>query len=183
MSSRIIGFVGMGFVALAALMLSVIIIRSPDTHHNLAPALRADYARSPTDSIEVAHLEDTLARLPEFTFPAPSPLTAADGDLAGSDHGELHKITVRQFEFGYDPIQIELEAGASVELTVVNEGNQVHGIWIPELGISEDIRSGRSMTFTFVVEKAGRIRFGCNYSLCGSEEEHAQMDGEIVVSG
>jgi heme/copper-type cytochrome/quinol oxidase subunit 2 len=93
----------------------------------------------------------------------------------------VQQITFSQFEYGFDPARIELQVRVPVELTVANEGDQVHGIWIPDYAISDDIRSGKTKTFTFTPEETGRIRYTCSYNLCGTEDEHAQMKGFITV--
>lgn len=197
---RVVGLSGLAFVVVISLLLSTVIIRGPQTHDHIAATLRDSYDRTPLDSIEDSDLTTILADLPEFSFPAQPVLVAAPGvspingaaHTAGDEHSEadheaeaqqpqVRKLTLTQFEFGFDPSRVELQVGVPVELTVSNEGDQVHGIWIPEYAISADIRSGKSKTFLFTPEQSGRIRFTCSYNLCGTEEEHAKMSGFITV--
>jgi heme/copper-type cytochrome/quinol oxidase subunit 2 len=195
-----VGVSGLVFVVVTSSLLSAVIVRSPQTHDHIARSLRHDYARTPLDSVEAADLPAILADLPEFSFPDLVKVAAAQGPpaagetahTAGDEHNlaehatatqqlQMQTITLRQSEYGFDPDRVELQAGVPVELTVTNEGEQVHGIWVPDLAIMEDIRSGKTKVFTFTPEKAGRIPFTCSYNLCGTEEEHAQMKGFITV--
>ncbi len=104
---------------------------------------------------------------------------AADSAVARQAQPQL--VNLVEYEFGFDMDRIKVQAGVPVELSVTNEGDQVHGIWIPDLAIMDDIRSGKSKVFKFTPEKPGRFRFTCSYNLCGTEEEHAQMKGFIEV--
>lgn len=200
MHLRMIGFGGMAFVVVTVSLLSAIVMCGPQTHDHIAASLRASYDRTPLDFVEASDLTTILVDLPEFSFPEPVQVVAVPpvpqaADMAhmpGDEHSpaehgivaqelQVQKITLRQFEFGFAPDRIELQVGVPVELTVVNEGDQVHGIWIPDFALSDDIRSGKTKVFTFIPEKTGRIRFTCSYNLCGTEEEHAQMKGFITV--
>ncbi|MEE8442159.1 MAG: cupredoxin domain-containing protein [Dehalococcoidia bacterium] len=200
MNLRLIGFGGVAFVVVTASLLSTIVLRDPQTHDHIAASLRAGYDRTPLDSVGATNLPAILVDLPDFSFPAPPVVAAAptgesnseathiaDEEQSDGEEGipteepQVQKITLRQFEFGFGPERIELAVGVPVELTVMNEGDQVHGIWIPDFAISEDIRSGKTKVFTFTPEEAARFRFTCSYNLCGTDEEHAQMKGFITV--
>jgi len=199
MMSRLVGYGGMAFALVTALVLSGIIARSPRTHDHISNTLSDSYVRTSLDEVGPANLEAILADLPEFSFPrATYPATVPsvhavdlahmpdEADIRAEpaitpDEPEVQRVTIRQFEYNLDPDRIELEVGVPVELTVINEGDQVHGIWIPEFAISQDVRSGKSKVFAFTPDKTGRIRFTCSYNLCGTEEEHAKMAGFITV--
>lgn len=197
---RAVGFSGLAFVVAVSSLLSAVIVRGPQTHDHIAASLRDSYDRTPLDPMNGSDLASILADLPDFSFPAQPVLVAVPGVLPvdeaahtiGDEHDEAdneaaaqqpptQKLTLTTSEFGFDPSRVELQVGVPVELTVLNDGDQVHGIWIPDYAISADIRSGKSKTFTFTPEQSGRIRFTCNYNLCGTEEEHAQMTGFITV--
>jgi heme/copper-type cytochrome/quinol oxidase subunit 2 len=183
-----VGFGGLAFVVVTALGLGTIIMRGPWTHDNIDPTLRESYARTPLDSVGEMDLVAVLKDLPEFSFPASSSFAAvsASGDSdeaahTASEDAEPQKVTLVESEYQFEPARIELKAGAPVELTLKNEGKQVHGLWIPDFAIMDDVRSGKSKTFTFIPEKPGRYRHTCSYNLCGTDEEHARMKGFITV--
>lgn len=194
---RMVPLGGLVFVVAAALMLATIIARAPYTHGNLWRWLPSDYARTPVSVIGEVDLEAIVAELPPFEFPAPSGAQQAQktGNSTGGGHGEMggmaapvdsgpaevQKVTLTQKEFGFTPDRLTLKVGVPVELTLKNEGEQVHGLWIPEFGISDEVRKGRSEVFKFTPEKPGRIRYVCSYNLCGTEEEHARMVGFVTV--
>lgn len=189
MSFRTVGYASMTFILVVPIILGTVIMRSPRTHDHISNTLRSGYTRTPLDNIEATDLDITLADLPRFSFAEWSPPRSAGDEIVSRPDAEsdtkateVMKITMRQFEYGLDVDAVELKVGVPVELTVVNDGDQVHGIWIPDFAISDDLRSGKTKVFEFTPEKTGRIRFSCNYNLCGTDEEHAKMAGSFIVS-
>lgn len=169
-------------------LLAAIVSRNPDTHGHLWPTLPDHYHRTPVDTVRPIDLEAVLADLPPFEFPRPALLAAAASQEATAGMGrlmpaaeEVQEVTLVETEYGIGPDRVEVRVGVPVVLTVINEGDQVHGLWLPEVGIAEDIRSGKSQTFRFTPEKPGRFRYMCSYALCGTDEEHARMVGFLTV--
>ncbi len=200
---RMVGFGGLAFVVATSSLLSAVIVRSPQTHDHIASSLSPEYIRTSLDSIGPADLTAIIADLPRFSFPEPPQLVAASalfsassaegsGDQTAPVNGtvestaqqqpKVQEIAFDQFEFEFSQERIELKVGVPVKLTLTNQGDQVQGLWIPEFAIMADIRSGKNKEFTFIPEKSGRFRFTCSYNLCGTEEEHAQMKGYIIVT-
>jgi len=207
---RIVPYGGLAFVVIASLLLMMIVLRSPDTHGHFWRVLPRDYNRTPVGDIGEADLRAILADLPPFAFPPPSKAAAsapaaghdmagmesstsaqsgqAEPQMAGMDSSgsaqrdaDVQKITLTESEYAISPDRLALKVGVPVELTVTNTGKQAHGLWIPEFGIAEDIRSGKTKVFRFTPDKPGRIRYVCSYSLCGTEAEHARMVGFLTV--
>jgi heme/copper-type cytochrome/quinol oxidase subunit 2 len=193
---QIVPYTGVTVIVSAALALVTIVARSPDTHGHFWHSVPATYTRTQVGAIAPADLPAILANLPPFGFPAPDKVGAAASHAghtmanmgsaapAQSETGEqtdIQKITLTEREYGIEPTRLTLKMGVRVELTVVNHGKQVHGIWMPEFGIAEDIRSGKTKVFRFTPDKPGRFRYVCSYSLCGTEEQHGKMVGFLII--
>lgn len=193
---HIVPYAGMIVIVSAALGLVTIVARSPDTHGHFWHSVPATYTRTQVGEIAPADLPAILANLPPFAFPAPNNAVAAapqtrhsmaNMDAAAPAQGgagqqaDIQKITLTESEYGIEPARLTLKVGVPVELTVMNTGKQVHGIWIPEFGIAEDIRSGKTKVFRFTPDKPGRLRYVCSYSLCGTEEQHGKMVGFLTI--
>lgn len=181
MRCRTVGFTLLIAIVATFTMLGAIVVRNPDTHDHISKTLRPSYDRTPLDLIGPADLGTITADLPPFKFPEAVALDAAGSGNDAPGAAEPVEIMLNTLEFAIDPSRVELQVGAPVELVVMNTGDQVHGIWIPDFGIKQDIRSGKTKKFTFTPERAGRVRFECSYNLCGTDEEHAQMTGYFMV--
>lgn len=192
----IVPYTGVTVIVSAALGLVTIVARSPDTHGHFWHSVPATYTRTQVGAIAPADLPAILANLPPFAFPAPNkPVavvpqaghsmanmgSAAPAQSQAGTQADIQKITLTESEYGIEPARLTLKIGVPVELTVVNTGKQVHGIWIPEFGIAEDIRSGKTKVFRFTPDKPGRVRYVCSYSLCGTEEQHGKMVGFLTI--
>ena len=189
---RIVPYGGLAFVVIASLLLMTIVLRSPDTHGHFWRVLPRDYTRTPVGDIGEADLRAILAELPPFAFPAPSRAAAGapEGghDMAGMESSasaqsgaDVQKMTLTESEYAIAPDRLTLKVGVPVELTVANAGKQAHGLWMPEFGIAQDIRSGKTQVFRFTPDTPGRFRYVCSYSLCGTEAEHGRMVGFLSV--
>lgn len=257
---RFVGLLGFIAVVSMASLLSVVIIRNPQTHDNLSNSLQPDYFRTSLDSVVQRDLATTLADLPAFPFPEPGVASAAasgeptapsgrefvvagDGAnsriseldtgtsaqrqvggsmtpvleetqdtpdlpvLPGVESGQTHhlinppphlpagvapesaesrktetqSISVIATEYAFEPGRIEAKAKVPVELHVKNEGEEGHGIWLPDFGIKGNIRAFKSHTFSFTPDAPGRYQFECSDKLCGTDEEHNQMTGFILI--
>jgi len=193
---HIVPYTGLTVIVSAALGLVTIVARSPDTHGHFWHSVPAAYTRTQVGAIDPADLPAILANLPPFAFPAPNKAVAAApqaghnmanmGSTAPAQReagkqADIQKITLTEREYGIEPARLTLKVGVPVELTVVNQGKQVHGLWMPEFGIAEDIRSGKTKVFRFTPDKPGRFRYVCSYSLCGTEEQHGKMVGFLTI--
>lgn len=194
MGARSFPFFLLAAVSIAALGLASVIVRNPDTHGHLWGSVPYAYHRTPVEEVPPADLDSIQAKLVPFSFPTPPaaqnvavkemPAEGHQGMAAEAqvDKSTVQKIVLKQTEYGFDIPEVRLTPGVPVELVVVNEGKQVHGIWVPDFAISQEIRSGKSRSFSFTPKTPGRIRFTCSYNLCGTDEEHARMVGYFVIA-
>lgn len=180
---RSVGYILLIAVVATFLFLGAIVMRSPNTHDHIYPTLRPSYDRTPVGLIGPTDLDAITADLAPFKFPERQTVALGATGPAGDAPvaAEPVQVMLNTLEYAIDPSRVELAAGTPVELTVMNEGSQVHGIWIPDFGIKQNIRSGKTKEFTFTPEQVGRVRFECSYNLCGTPEEHAQMTGYFTV--
>lgn len=88
-------------------------------------------------------------------------------------------IEVEATEFAFQPDRLVIDAGGTVNLTLVNRGGLVHDLTIPELGIHLVATPGETTTTGLEVSKAGEYRMVC--TVPGHAE--AGMIGLIVVGG
>jgi len=103
---------------------------------------------------------------------APSPGTTASASAPAG--GRTVDITVQAKNFLFEPADIPLRVGDTVNLTL-NNTNGVHGLAIPDLGVN--VKNGE--TATFVVDKPGKYDFVCSIQ-CGTG--HDNMTGTLTVS-
>lgn len=87
-------------------------------------------------------------------------------------------IEVAGGSFYFEPDNIEVEQGETIEFTLVNEGGQ-HDLRIPSLGAGTSVISGgETESFTVTFDETGEYEFICSVGA------HAQrgMKGTITVS-
>lgn len=84
---------------------------------------------------------------------------------------EVREIIVSASKFEYSPSIIAVKRGERIKL-IINNTDTLHGITIPELGISGDD------FVEFVVDKEGEFAWYCN-NFCG--QGHRQMQGKLIV--
>jgi cytochrome c oxidase subunit 2 len=106
--------------------------------------------------------------------------TGGDGDaMTSSDTGTTAMRTIKMTatDWAFSPTSITLKKGekVSIELTAI-EGD--HGIGIPDLGVSQRVEPGETVTVAIPTEKVGTFTFFCNVP-CGSG--HKEMRGTIVI--
>jgi len=109
--------------------------------------------------------------------PSPAPSggsPAAGGGSPAAGGGTPRNIVVTATNFAFDPTDIQLHVGDTVQITLQNKDG-VHGLAIPDLGV--DLRNGQTAKFT--VDKEGRYDFYCAVQ-CGTG--HDNMTGTINVS-
>ncbi|HSJ28924.1 MAG TPA: cupredoxin domain-containing protein [Acidimicrobiia bacterium] len=102
------------------------------------------------------------------------------GDAAATtttiDAAPVDVVTVSATEFSYDPATIEVGAGMTVSLTLVNNGVVEHDITIDDLGVVVHANPGETVSETITVP-AGEYEVHC--SIPGHRE--AGMEGVLVA--
>ncbi len=88
-----------------------------------------------------------------------------------STESTVKEFTITAVKFGYTPSTITVRKGDTVHI-IIDNADGMHGMKIPELGISEDEE------VTFVAEKAGTYTWYCN-NFCGNG--HKEMSGTLIV--
>lgn len=96
--------------------------------------------------------------------------------LGAADSGVVEiELTAKQWEFS--PKVVTVKQGDTVKMTITSL-DVAHGFAINELGVSETIPAGETVSFEFVADKKGTYRHYCNV-VCGTG--HASMVGEFIV--
>jgi len=62
----------------------------------------------------------------------------------------------------YNPAQIDVPLGTTVELTVTNNDNENHGLTISEFGVSGFVGPRQTKIIRFVADKVGRTTTFCS---------------------
>lgn len=88
---------------------------------------------------------------------------------------KIINITAKKFDF--TPNNIVVNQGEKVILKV-STIDRVHGFFIPELGVNEQIIPGKVIEVKLNTEKKGKFFFMCNI-FCGSG--HEEMNGYIEI--
>jgi cytochrome c oxidase subunit 2 len=101
---------------------------------------------------------------------------AITGNTFHKDAGQQAQAAVREFSvdafrFGYNPDTIRISSGETVKITV-NNTDTMHGIRIPDLGMSGD------NYVEFTANETGNFTWYCN-RMCGSG--HMSMHGTLEV--
>lgn len=113
--------------------------------------------------------------------------SAACGDSAESDDPEapprgddaaaVESVEIRATDFAFDPDQIEVDPGETVDVTFVNAGNVSHSFTVEELDIDHEAPSGAQVkTAVDAPDEDTTLEFVCRF-------HPSQMKGEIVVGG
>jgi len=102
-------------------------------------------------------------------------LVLLTGSLVGA--GEPEKIEIVASRFSYNPPEITLKRGEPVTL-VFHSSDVTHGLTIPELGITAEIRKGKDTEITVTPSQTGEFTGKCAY-FCG--KGHGSMTLVINV--
>jgi len=97
------------------------------------------------------------------------------GCLVGADGQE--KIAIVASRFSYSPAEVTLKRGQPVTL-VFHSADVTHGLTIPELGITAEIRKDRETEITVTPAQSGQFTGKCAY-FCG--KGHGSMTLVINV--
>jgi cytochrome c oxidase subunit 2 len=103
---------------------------------------------------------------------------SSNPELSGvlKDGRRLIEVKARQFEF--EPNQIVVKKGETVELDVTSQ-DVTHGIMIEGYDINRKLEPGKTEKIIFTPDRAGRFNFHCSV-YCG--QGHADMHGELIVT-
>ena len=91
--------------------------------------------------------------------------------------GEPEKIDIVASRFSYNPSEITLKQGQPVTL-VFHSTDVTHGLTIPELGITAEIRKGKDTEITITPSQTGQFIGKCAY-FCG--KGHGSMTLQVNV--
>ncbi len=88
---------------------------------------------------------------------------ACGGDDGGGEAaaGGGGSVTLTAAEFAWDPTDLSVEAGGSIE--VVNEDDAKHNFTVEDAGIDEDVDPDGSTTVDLADVEAGTYDFVCEY--------------------
>ena len=84
------------------------------------------------------------------------PATDADADVGGSD-----SVTLTAAEFAFDPSELSVAAGGTIEF--VNEDEAEHNITAEDAGIDEDVDAAGTTTVDLGDVAPGTYDFICKY--------------------
>ena len=98
-------------------------------------------------------------------------------DDAASPAPGAPELVVTAMEFVFEPGELRLRVGTTVNLTLVNRGQLYHDLSISDLGFVLTADPGDSARGAVTVTEVGRFRFVC--SVPGHAE--AGMTGTLVV--
>lgn len=107
-------------------------------------------------------------------------LFIAPGLVQAESHDSENTIEVTATDFAFEPSTIEVGAGETVEIRLVNEGATSHNLHVHLDGEevrTETLQSGNSDTLTFTAPETGEYEFYC--AVPGHKA--AGMVGEMVV--
>jgi len=94
-------------------------------------------------------------------------------DAAGGSSDQQVEVTATDFQFDTD--EVELEPGATVEVTLVNDGGADHTFTSDDLDVEVEAKGGETATTTFdVPDEDGTFEFHCHF-------HPDQMKGTITV--
>lgn len=107
----------------------------------------------------------TTAAATTTTGSTQSPPVSLEGQV--NDHGtstvEGSSIEIEQDNFYFDPTYIEADPGATIEVTLTNEGTASHTFTIDSQGIDVELDSGQSKTVQVTIPDSGSLRFYCRF--------------------
>ncbi|HYN35349.1 MAG TPA: cupredoxin domain-containing protein [Actinomycetota bacterium] len=100
------------------------------------------------------------------------------GTQGGSTIPGAEEVVVKARDFGFSPPTVTVDAGTPVNITLVNEGDVVHDLTIPELDIQVVAAPEERASLGLTPDRAGEYRFEC--TVPGHAE--AGMVGRFVVA-
>jgi cytochrome c oxidase subunit II len=102
--------------------------------------------------------------------------------------GKEVNLTVRAVkdEWRWDVENIQVNAGDTVKITLINEDNYDHGIGIDGYGVNERMPASGTITVDFVATRKGKFTFYCSVpcgkgDVGGEDRDHFDMIGNMEV--
>jgi cytochrome c oxidase subunit 2 len=89
----------------------------------------------------------------------------------------VREITITARRYAFSPARIEVGRDDIVRITLIAE-DVPHGFTIDEYRIAKRVSPGRSITFEFRADRAGRFAFYCGMT---ADERCRGMRGELIV--
>lgn len=105
--------------------------------------------------------------------PSPSPPPGA----TESESPKVNEISVRAFQWGFEPGTITVKKGEVVRL-MITSSDVKHGFAIPEYGLDVQLSPGDTVPVEFVADKSGTFTAYCSVP-CGAG--HTDMKAKLVV--
>lgn len=97
-----------------------------------------------------------------------------DGEDSG---GQEQSFEVEAFDYYFEPTSLQFEPGASVNLTLVNNGSVAHSVTIPDLDFEAEAQSGDTIENSFTAPtEPGSLDFYCKF-------HPDEMEGTISIGG
>ncbi len=84
-------------------------------------------------------------------------------------------VTLEAGDFFYSPTCVRAPAGATLTVTVKNEGTALHNFSVTSLGIDKDVPVGSTITVQVALPSSGALAFFCKYHVSSG------MQGAFLV--
>jgi plastocyanin len=110
------------------------------------------------------------------------------GGKAANDHGETDVSGMASTEFGVDdfffePTVLEGEAGQSVILEVVNEGEAQHTVTVDALQIDETVAPDARMSIEVTLPQSGALLLYCRFHQSQGMLGALSVGGDLTIRG
>lgn len=102
--------------------------------------------------------------------------SASNGGGGGGDSSAPTAIELTASDFAFDTDSIEVEPGAEVEVTLINEDDTEHTFSIDDPEVEVEAAGGETASGTFTAPEEDSVEFFCEY-------HPDQMRGEVTVGG
>jgi plastocyanin len=113
------------------------------------------------------------ASAPAGAAPVSLPGTVADHGTAALEGSALDLELDDQY---FAPTFVEASPGATVTVTLTNEGDLPHTFTIDDTAVDEEVAAGESATVEVTLPDRGSLRYYCRFHVAGG------MQGAFVVS-
>ena len=91
------------------------------------------------------------------------PVQGVNGTNTTAD-SQVLKFSVTINSRSYSPARIDVPYGATVELTVVNNDNEQHGLFLQDFGVTDFVGPRQTKTIRFVANRRGESATFCSVS-------------------
>jgi plastocyanin len=108
---------------------------------------------------------------------APVSLPGTVNDHGSGDVGDSGTLDLELDDEYFAPTFVNASAGATIEVTLENEGDQPHTFTIDGTDVDEQVAPGASATVEVTMPDSGSLRYYCRFHVASG------MQGAFVVSG